>query len=34
MNGNINEKKGKRKICRVLLVVALLGIVTMVPSVM
>ena len=34
MNGNINEKKGKRKICGVLLVVALLGSVTMLPSVM
>jgi hypothetical protein len=33
MNGNISEKKGRWKICRVLLVVALLGIVTMVPSV-
>ena len=33
MNRNINEKKGRRKICCVLLVVALLGIVTMVPSV-
>jgi hypothetical protein len=33
MNGNIIEKKGKRKICRVLLVVALLGVVTMIPSV-
>jgi hypothetical protein len=33
MNGNINEKKGKRKICRVLLVVALLGFVTVAPSV-
>jgi hypothetical protein len=33
MNGNVNEKKGKRKICCALLIVALLGIVTMVPSV-
>ena len=32
MNSNKNEKKGKRKICYVLLVVALLGIITIVPS--
>jgi len=34
MNRNVNEKKGKRKICGVWLVVALLFIVTMVPSVL
>jgi hypothetical protein len=33
MDRNINEKKGRWKICCVLLVVALLGIATMVPSV-
>lgn len=33
MNDNINEKKCRWKICCVLLVVALLGIGTMIPSV-
>lgn len=34
MNTNINKKNDKRKICYVLLVVVLLGIVTMIPSVL